>query len=658
LEVQERLRQSELLHRTLSANLPDTSVFLFDRDLRILIAEGEGVRRLPWIDEEMFRGRTVHELQGELPSEILALSLECYQGALAGERRGFEFTSAGLTFEVTAVPIRDRDGEVESAMAVVRDVTERRAVEADRARLAAIVADSAMVRAERSARESQERLQALLDHAPTPMRLRDMEGRYLVINRSCAELIGSTVEDALSRDPLAPYPSRIANYLDEQERRVRAGEGTSTIEVSADDIDGRRHEYLATKFPVTDGDGQTVAVGGIWFDVTERKQAEQAMRAAEERYRDMFESAPTGIIETTLEGVPLGVNQAWASLFGYDSPEQFLANVANTSELYVDPSDREAMAREVQDHDAVKGFELRMRRRDATTVWVAIDGRSITRAEGGVARWQASAVDITERKRFALELQEANVKLERANLAKDHFLATMSHELRTPLNAILGFTGTLLMGLHGTLTDEQTKPLQTVQRSSKHLLSLINDLLDLAQIGSEEMELHPEALDCQALLDEVAVGLQPLADEKGLLLEVVPASQPIELFCDRRAVAQILINLANNAIKFTDHGSVRLELSQRVGRHRSLTRFAVIDTGRGIAPEDQTRLFTAFEQIAGAGARAVEGTGLGLHISQTLAGLIDGSVTVESAPGEGSTFALEVRNRLAEVSDLQRFLEG
>jgi len=212
-EVWERLRRSESLHRTLTANLPDTSIFLFDRDLRILIAEGEGVRRLPWIDEQMFRGRTVGKLQGELPSEILALSLECYQGALADERRGFEFTSEGLTYDVNAVPILGRDGEVESAMAVVRDVTEQREAEADRERLTAIVAESAIGQAERTATESQDRLQALLDHAPTPMRLRDLEGRYLVINRSCAELIGSTVEEALCREPLAPYPAHLGLHI-------------------------------------------------------------------------------------------------------------------------------------------------------------------------------------------------------------------------------------------------------------------------------------------------------------------------------------------------------------------------------------------------------------------------------------------------------------
>jgi diguanylate cyclase (GGDEF)-like protein/PAS domain S-box-containing protein len=128
-QVDQEVRRSESLHRTLTANLPDTSMFLFDRDLRVLVAEGEGVRDLPWVDEHLFRGRMVAELQGELPSDVLALSLDCYRGALDGQRREFEFTSNGLTFTVTAVPVHAKDGTVESALAVVRDITQRKSAE-------------------------------------------------------------------------------------------------------------------------------------------------------------------------------------------------------------------------------------------------------------------------------------------------------------------------------------------------------------------------------------------------------------------------------------------------------------------------------------------------------------------------------------------------
>ncbi len=141
-DSKEQLLRAESLYRTLAANLPDTSMFLFDHDLRVLVAEGEAVRRLPWVDADMFRGRLVSDLQGELPDEVLVISRESYQAALDGERRDFEFTSGGLTFEVTAVPVRSGDDEVQSALAVVRDVTEQRRTDVVRARLAAVVAGS------------------------------------------------------------------------------------------------------------------------------------------------------------------------------------------------------------------------------------------------------------------------------------------------------------------------------------------------------------------------------------------------------------------------------------------------------------------------------------------------------------------------------------
>jgi signal transduction histidine kinase len=203
------------------------------------------------------------------------------------------------------------------------------------------------------------------------------------------------------------------------------------------------------------------------------------------------------------------------------------------------------------------------------------------------------------------------------------------------------------MGLPGELNPEQTKQLRIVQSSGKHLLSLINDLLDLARIESGNFELNPEVIDCSALLEEVATGLRPGATVKELKLEV-HAPDDIELTNDRRALSQILINLTNNAIKFTDEGVVRLGVTRAAeGEHR-VTRFAVTDTGRGIKTDDQQKLFAAFEQISNPTSQPYEGTGLGLYICQTMAPLIGGTIGFESEFGKGSTFTLELRSR--EVS--------
>ena len=255
------------------------------------------------------------------------------------------------------------------------------------------------------------------------------------------------------------------------------------------------------------------------------------------------------------------------------------------------------------------------------------------------------AGEMEERKRFERTLQEKNVELENAILSKDRFLASMSHELRTPLNAIIGFTGTLLMKLPGPLNPGQEKQLATVQTSSRHLLSLINDLLDLARIGSGKVEIQLVPVACKVVLDEVSAALRPLGEAKGLAFETrLPPGEPM-VNTDRRALTQILLNLTNNAIKFTDRGKVTVELAQRRKDGLLCTRFSVLDTGVGIKAEDQARLFKAFEQLRASGVPRHEGTGLGLHLSKELANLLGGRIEFESEAGKGSRFTLVLEER-------------
>jgi signal transduction histidine kinase len=211
----------------------------------------------------------------------------------------------------------------------------------------------------------------------------------------------------------------------------------------------------------------------------------------------------------------------------------------------------------------------------------------------------------------------------------------MSHELRTPLNAIIGFTGILLMRLSGELTAEQERQLGIVKSSAEHLLSLINDLLDVARIQAGMVQLSPEPVDVGGLLREVHASLMPLAQAKALAFELSLPPAPLVLQVDRRALRQILINLSNNAIKFTEHGAVRLALS-RLGEQ---TLVQVCDTGVGISEADQKKLFGAFTQV-GDPRRRPEGTGMGLHLSARLAELLGARIEVESQAGEGSCFTL------------------
>jgi protein-histidine pros-kinase len=225
--------------------------------------------------------------------------------------------------------------------------------------------------------------------------------------------------------------------------------------------------------------------------------------------------------------------------------------------------------------------------------------------------------------------------LKTAASAKDPLLGRLSHALRTPLNAIVGFTGTLLMELPGPLTDDQREQLKLIKTSAWHHLALINDLLDLVKIETGQLSLALMPTDIGALIGEVAVSLQPLAESKGLGFAVrLPENVIVET--DRRALRQILVNLTSNAINFTSRGGVQIELRQGNGA----TEIAVHDTGIGIDPLEQRDLFTPFARLEHAGVECAQGTGLGLHLNQKLAALLNARITVESGPGRGSKFTL------------------
>jgi len=254
------------------------------------------------------------------------------------------------------------------------------------------------------------------------------------------------------------------------------------------------------------------------------------------------------------------------------------------------------------------------------------------RAEEELRKHREHLEELVEERTAELEI--AKEQAQEADRLKSAFLATMSHELRTPLNSIIGFTGIILRGLVGPLNDEQAKQLGMVQGSAHHLLTLINDVLDISKIEAGQVEIVTEPFDARAAIEKVVRTVTPLAEKKGLALVAEVAPEVDQITSDRRRVEQILINLVNNAIKFTEHGEVRVEC--QVSDRRLVTR--VVDTGIGIKPEDMGKLFEAFRQVETGLARRREGTGLGLSICQKLVEMLGGEIWAESEWGVGSTF--------------------
>ena len=254
----------------------------------------------------------------------------------------------------------------------------------------------------------------------------------------------------------------------------------------------------------------------------------------------------------------------------------------------------------------------------------------------GVLYWNRRlAREINLRREIEGELVEAKEAAESANRVKSAFLASMSHELRTPLNSIIGFTGIILNELAGPLNLEQKKQLKMVKGSSHHLLNLINDVLDISKIEAGEVEITKEAFSMPQIVDQVVESLRPLAEQKGLSLFAKIDADVDRVVSDERRVRQILINLANNAIKFTEKGGVRIACHRRDGA----IEVRLTDTGIGIREEDMGKLFEPFRQLDTGTARKYEGTGLGLSVCKRILELLGGRIWVESRFGEGSTFA-------------------
>lgn len=401
---------------------------------------------------------------------------------------------------------------------------------------------------------------------------------------------------------------------------------------------------LAVRLPVQGVDELSQLATRINEMLDALDYSQQVRRESEQRYRAVIEQTSESIflIDPTTHRI-IESNTAFQKLLGYDSEEILSLTLGD----FID-HESESIAYNIERTLSAQSYHLgerRYRRKDGSLVEVEVSANKIYYGK----RTALSAVvrDITERKQAERELYQAKVTAELANKSKSQFLANMSHELRTPLNAIIGYSEILQEEAEELEPEELKSDLGKIESSGRHLLGLINDILDLSKIEAGKMELYLESFQVPVTLQEIVFTMQPLLQKNGNQLQVDCEPEIGEMYADVTKVRQILFNLLGNACKFTNQGTIFLRVFQKAGQ---MIVFEVRDTGIGMTREQLNKLFQPFTQADTSTTRKYGGTGLGLAIAKQFCQIMGGDITVDSELGKGSIFTIQLPLRVTLVT--------
>ena len=512
-------------------------------------------------------------------------------------------------------------------------------------------------------------LDCLNDAIPDLVWVKDPDGVYLSCNPRFCRLYNATEHQIVGRTDYDFVDRELGDFFRAKDQAAVVADSPSINEewLTFGD-DGYRGLFETIKTPMRDKEGNLIGILGISREITERRRVEEALRASEaelaghrlhlellvaERTRELAEV--NGRLEQTqfamdragmgihwvdcASGRLLYVNQAAAEMLGYSQAEMLQLRVSD-----IDPGFSPADFGEVSNRLRAQGkanFDSFNRHCDGRLIPVNILLYFRPATAGEPDRFITFIKDISDRKRTEQQLRDAMAAAELATRTKSAFLANMSHEIRTPMNAILGSAHLLR---RSGLSDAQGEQLERIETAGKHLLALISDILDLSKIEAGKLQLEESPLDIAVVMGEVAAMVFQRAEEKGLQLRVEAGGLQRPVIGDVTRLKQALLNYAINAVKFTESGSIclggRIEAEDE---DSLLVRLEVRDTGIGIPPEAQGRLFQSFEQADTTTTRKYGGTGLGLAITRRLAQLMGGEVGLESAPGVGSCFWITCR---------------
>jgi PAS domain S-box-containing protein len=556
-----------------------------------------------------------------------------------GERPG------GFWLSASSFPLKDRNGQVQSSVIVVRDVTEsKHVVEA--------------------LKDGHARFRALFDSLFEFAGLLDSGGLVLEANKVALDYAGVSM-DEISGKPLWETPW----WPEEERTKVRDAVIHASrnefirLDVIHTDRAGVRATFDVSLSPVLDEAGKVQFLIAEGRNVESLRGQEAAMREAlmaQSQFGDLLNAAPDAILEVSGDGTILLANDAAAKTFEYAKSDLIGLNVDELvpeASIERHRSHRSAYSSHPSTRAMGAGLELQARRKSGELFPVEIS-LSPRQLEAGF-RVVAIVRDITDRRlaeeklrslqeQFTRELagknqqlEQRNTEVERSNRLKTEFLASMSHELRSPLHTIIGFAELLAEELEGPLNEKQKRFVGNIHQDSQHLLEIINDLLDISKIEAGRMEYHTEPFAIDDAVDEVLSTIRPQADAKSLSFDS-RLGEGIVVEADRLRFKQILVNLLTNAVKFTPERG-RITISALA--HGGCVMVTVADTGIGIAREHHESIFENFYQVGSTTKGVREGTGLGLAITRNLVEQQGGSIWVESEPGKGSAFSFLSRGR-------------
>ncbi|MCX9157052.1 PAS domain S-box protein [Niveibacterium sp. 24ML] len=515
----------------------------------------------------------------------------------------------------------DADGKPAGLVGVIVDITPMKA------------AERAARRAEEALRQNRQLLEGIIENNPSMIYFKDTEGRYQVVNARWEAAAGVSREQAIGHTDAELFSEHLAARFGASDLETLAG--GRLIEREESGFGGST--VLAARFPLYGEGGSLIGVCGLATDITERKALERANEENAAQLKSMLDDSPAGVGIVGQDGLARFANRKLISLLGM--PAQSGAGF-RTIDHWAHPAEREAMLARIRRGEEVRDQETEFRRADGGSVWALLSSRQIELAgEPCVLSW---FYDITERRAAMAAMQQARQIAEDATKMKSDFLANMSHEIRTPMNAIIGMSH---LALKTELSPRQRDYIQKIQQSGQHLLGIINDILDFSKIEAGKLAVEHTEFELVKVLDNVANLISDKAAAKGLeLVFDIDKAAPEVLVGDPLRLGQILINYANNAVKFTEQGEIDVIVRMlEITDEAALLRFAVRDTGIGLSQEQVGRLFQSFQQADTSTTRKYGGTGLGLAICKSLVELMGGEVGVESEPGKGSTFWFTAR---------------